>query len=167
MKSGVNVTRDNTAQLAKALRELVQQQVLVGIPAEQAPREGEGINNAELGYIHEFGAPEANIPARPFLVPGVESAKDEIAKRYKAGAKAVLEGRTTAEQVHHGVGIVAVNAVKEKITDGPFAPLKPATVAARKRKHKGRTDDNPTPLVDTGQLKASINYVVRPGKGGR
>jgi hypothetical protein len=67
------------------------------------------------------------------------------------------------------------NAVRTKITDGPFAPLADSTLRARARRgRKGAVAElksraqgnapnnaNAKPLIDTGQLRKSITYVVR------
>jgi phage gpG-like protein len=162
----LTVTIDRTGALRKALADLVRHRVLVGIPDTTAEREPDPedphpLSNAAIGYIHEFGAPEANIPARPFLRPGVQNAMPEIIKRYQAGAKALLDGRITdADQIHNTVGLIAQSAVKAKITDGPFAALSDATLANRKA--KGRTGTSP--LIDTGQLRNAVTCVIRPAK---
>ncbi len=54
-------------------------------------------------------------------------------------------------------GLMGQDAVRGKITSGPFVPLAPATLRARKA--KGRTGEKP--LIDTGQLRAAYTYVIR------
>lgn len=162
----LKVTKDGMGELRKRLAKLAEHQVLVGIPADNAGRlidpeqPDKGlINNAAIGYIMESGSPAANIPARPWLKPGVVDAKAEIVEHYKAGAKAVLDGRLAdPDRVHEAVGLVAEAAVKKRITDGEFTPLAPATIAARKR--RGRKSEKP--LTDTGQMRNAVTHVVRP-----
>ena len=73
--------------------------------------------------------------------------------------------------------------MRAKIMDGPFVPLAPATILARLRRGRpgrinssiyGRgaiaSDEHDAatgmrPLVDTGALRNSINYVIRTVKG--
>jgi len=161
---GVTVKIDITRDVLKSLCNLTSDQVLVGIPAANAERDPEPgektpATNALIGYVMETGSPAQNIPARPFLVPGVKGIEEEIARRYAAGAKAVLDGKATSlDDTHNAVGLIAAASVQRKITDGPFAPLAPRTLAARKA--RGRTGERP--LVDTGQLRRSVSYVVRP-----
>jgi hypothetical protein len=162
MKVTVKSAVDNSAGLLKAIRKLEKSQVLVGIPAEKAPRdpeEGQGpINNAALGYIHNFGIPSANIPARPFMEPGIVDNKERITPYLEAAGRAALEGNAGGVQKNlTAAGIVAATGIKSKIDVGPFAPLKPSTIAARRR--RGRTGIKP--LIDTGQLRNSITFVVR------
>lgn len=155
---------DRTADVLRSIRGLTHNQVLVGIPDETAEREPDPddphpLSNAEIGYIHENGSPAANIPARPFLKSGVASADEKIAERYRAGARAVLDGRiANVDQVHEVVGIIAESAVKAKITAGPFAPLADSTI--ERRKARGRTGTRP--LIDTGQLRNAVTHVIRP-----
>ena len=155
---GIKIRADNLAQMLAAVRSLGRDRVLVGIPSS-APgrRNGEPITNAELGYIHEFGAPAANIPARPFLIPGAESVRNEAAARMKVIGEQALDGdKAAVDRGLHAVGLLAQNAVRKKITDGPFEPLAPATLASRRA--RGRTGTKP--MLDTGQLRASITYVI-------
>lgn len=163
MSTNVTVTKDRTKDLAKALKALTTREVLIGIPSEKAQRQPdqddpEPLNNAEIGYLQEHGSPEANIPARPFLAPGVASIGDEAAKRLAAGARRALDGDLPAvDKTLNAVGLIGQNAVREKITDGPFVPLKASTLANRKR--RGRIGDRP--LIDTGQLRNAVSFVVR------
>lgn len=160
----VTVKLDRVKLTLASIRSLTTNQVLVGIPSTTAEREPDPedpqpLTNAEIGYIQENGAPEANIPARPFLRPGISGAVPQIVARYENGAKAVLDGRLASiDQVHAQVGLSAQNAVRKKITDGPFAPLKPSTLANRRA--RGRKGERP--LIDTGQLRNALTFVVRP-----
>lgn len=160
----VKVTKDNTKAFFKSLKALTDKQVLVGIPSNTAGRQPEpgepaDINNATIGYLMENGSPAANIPERPHLKEGVASVTDQIVARYKAGAKAVLDGRSgSLDPTHVAVGLIAQNAVRAKITTGPFAPLAQSTLA--KRRSRGRTGTKP--LIDTGQYRAATTFVVRP-----
>lgn len=164
VKVGVTVTRDGVADLLKSIKALVKKETLVGVPMENADREPEDgeqspLTNAEIGYLMETGVPERNIPERPFLVPGIESAKDKIVSAMQAGAKKALSGDVEApEHALNKAGLIGQSAVKSKITDGPFKELSEVTLA--KRRAKGRTGEKP--LLDTGQLRQSITYAVRP-----
>ena len=153
--------------LLKAVAELTKARTLVGVPAEEAgrdPEEGEPdpLNNAEIAYIQDNGAPEANIPARPFMRPGIMDARDKIVARMKSGTIKTLKGDKQAPMaMFEAVGLIAQAAIRKRINDGPFAPLSPRTLAERLR--RGRTGTRP--LIDTGQLRNSINYVIRKRGG--
>jgi hypothetical protein len=184
---GLEIKKDGLADLLRAVKSLTGSEVLVGIPdtkAERQPEPGEPhpASNATIGYTMEFGEPDKNIPARPFLLPGIQSVKDKIINRMRAGGEAALKGRKDAvEKTMEGAGLIAANAVQQKITDGPFAPLAPATIQARAdRGRKGAKQylkllkqgvpadvlNDPgvglvKPLIDTGQLRRAVSYVVR------
>lgn len=159
----VTVKEGPAGDIARAVRDLTSREVLIGIPAETAGRSSEpgdgGLTNAVLGYIHETGAPERNLPARPFLVPGVADAEPRFTPHLRKAAEAAMVGDTAkVDAALHAVGLVGQNAVRARITDGPHTPLAPRTLAERKA--RGRTGTKP--LIDTGQLRRSITYVIRP-----
>jgi hypothetical protein len=155
--------KSNTAQFRKALEGLLKREVLVGIPASNAARDPEPgekttATNALIGYVMEYGSPAKNIPPRPFLHPGIANARADIEVHMKKAGKLALAGKTEEiSQELEKVGLIAQASVQKKITEGPFDPLKPGTLAARRR--RGRTGT--APLLDTGQLRRAISYVVR------
>jgi len=157
----VTITKDRMADVLKSIESLVKERTLVGIPATNAERRDGPINNAALGYINEFGSPANNIPARPFLIPGVEAAQSKVVKQLRKGADQALDGKLdAADKALHSAGIVAVNAVRATLSEGIPPPLKASTIAARER--RGRTGTKP--LIDTGQLRNSLTYVIRKVK---
>lgn len=155
----IKVTKDKVSATLKAIHMLVQQDVMVGVPQSNNDRpDGAPITNAEIGYIQEFGAPSANIPARPHLVPGVEGAEKKIGVQLKKGAKAACEGdRKGVMDALEAAGFVGEMAVKAKITSVIPPPLAKSTLAARRR--RGRTGE--TPLLDTAEYRNSITHVIR------
>lgn len=156
--SAFTITKDNVPGFLAAVKRMTQDQVLVGIPSSTTERPGSPITNAALGYIHEFGSPRANIPARPFLYPGILSVQDQISTQLHNAGKQALGGDPDATTAAlQGVGMIAASAVQKKITDGPFAPLAPSTLAARKQRGVTRTN----PLMDTGALRRSITWTIR------
>jgi hypothetical protein len=164
-KSGVTMTKDAVDQVIKQIRTLTKSEVLIGVPdinAGRDPEPGEEkqpLSNAEIGYLMEAGIPEKNVPARPFLVPGVQNATDQIGKQMEAGARKALSGdKEAVDQALNKAGLIGQNEVRKKITDGPFLELADRTLAERRR--RGRTGEKP--LIDTGQLRNSITYVIRP-----
>jgi phage gpG-like protein len=165
LKTGLTIVRDNLKKVSKSIDALGRARVMVGVPADKTDRKDGSISNASLAYIHNVGAPEANIPARPFMEPGVASVQPQIAEGLKKAGKFALEGRSDAvDRQFHRVGAIGRDAIKAKITDGPFAPLKPSTIAARKSKRKSRNNTDIKPLIDTGAMRNSISYVIREEK---
>lgn len=156
----IRVVKDRTSAFEKALLALIKREVLIGVPAENASRSGddEPINNATIGYLMEYGEPGRNLPARPHLIPGIEGIRDKIVSRMEAMGKKALSGDLSEiDKGLHAVGLMGQNAVRNKITEGPFTPLAPRTLAERKA--RGRTGEKP--LIDTGQYRRSQTYVVR------
>lgn len=157
----VRVTKDNLKTVLGNIRAMADKHVLVGVPAEEAPRKGDPITNASLAYIHENGSAARNIPARPFLKPGVKASREKCVKVLKGAAKAGFKDPAAIDKGLNSAGLIAQAAVKNQIVSQEgFAPLKPATLAARKRKGAKGTKA----LIRTGQLLNSIAYVVRERK---
>lgn len=155
---------DRLPQLLAGVDLLVGTRVMVGVPATEALRkpepgeERQPPNNAMLAYIHENGDAAGRIPPRPFLKPGVDNAREPIEKRLTQAATAALDGKGDGvTRALHAAGLTAQAAVRRRITVGPHLPLAPATIA--KRRARGRMGTKP--LIDTGQLRNAINYVLR------
>lgn len=156
----VKVTKDNVHLVLQAIQGLAVKDVFVGIPDSTAARRepGHPLSNAVIGYIQENGSSAAGIPPRPFLVPGVQDAQQRIAERLGKGASAALDGNAQqAEAALHAAGLIGQNSARARINTGPFQALASRTLAARRR--RGRTGSKP--LIDTGQLRNSITYVIR------
>jgi hypothetical protein len=180
---GVRITKGNVDAIADALKVLADIEVLVGFPEEttQRPPDAErpDITNAALGYIHDNGEPDAHIPARPFMVPGMKRAEPEVEKYLTGALKATMQGKTiVAEQQIHGAGLAAQSAIRKTIDDGVPPPLAEATLrrrAAKGRKGAQQELDNrdaglppsmllAKPLIDTGEMRKSVTYVIRSRK---
>lgn len=179
-RSNFEVKLDNVAQVAGAIETLAKTKVMVGIPAKKGLRSGGPISNAALGYIHEFGAPEANIPPRPFLLPTVKAKqKGLIVPALNKAGKAALTGDLGGiERILSILGQEVSDAVRTRIVDFIPPPLKPGTLIGRARrlasyqnasKKRRKTlrekalQADATPLIDTGQLLKSITWVLRKG----
>jgi len=174
--SGLKVIFDRTSEVLAAVRTLTNTRVLVGVPAEKASRNGP-ILNSQLAYIHDNGAPEANIPARPFMKPGIKDVQNQIEEGLrKAGDLALGKGGAAAvERQFERIGTLASVAIKNKISAGIPPPLKESTLRARaargrkgakkelERRAQGQAAslEFAIPLIDTGAMRNSITYVVR------
>lgn len=181
--------------MMQAVRTLVERDVLVGVPQDTTGRsDGDGINNATLAYIHDSGSPGSNIPARPFMDPGIRHAQPQIVAALRRAATLTLEGKDGTPGLMQA-GDVAAVGIRKAITNGDFVPLKPATIANRYRQREtatqrkdevlyakllsdhmatGMSPDaaaglaqsqaNIHPLINTGGLLKSITYVIRRNK---
>lgn len=112
-----------------------------------------GITNAELMFIHEFGSPLNNIPARPVLQMTLQWARQNL---FNKSLSKALES-----YINNGCDLQKFEEELEKMclkieryarkliysNDGRLAPNAPSTVAAKGFNH---------PLFQTGQLARSI-----------
>jgi len=156
--NATKLIKDDLKRLMRVSAALTDSNIFVGVPSEETSREEGEMNNATLAYIHDRGAPANNIPARPFLEPGIDQVVDKIAEQMKKGAQAVMGGnQSQLDQVLNRTGLIAQNSVRKLINSGIAPELAPSTILARRRAGKTRTK----PLIDTGQLRNSIIYVIR------
>lgn len=134
-----------------------------------------GAGNAYLAMIHEYGCKikvtdkmraylhghglhlkdsteYITIPERAFLRTGYDQSRDEVIKSSEAALSAALDGSLDSDKFLEMVGMILSSNIKDYAAalDGP--PNHPYTVA-----QKG--SDNP--LVDTGDMIASITYEVQ------
>lgn len=175
------------AGFVKRLQGLQKKQIQVGIPQQTSSRKSEGINNAELLYIHthgirrkamreemqegmdrglkyseafslyiqSHGSPLWHSPPRPVLEPAIKAKKEKIALQFSKIVKAAADGNADAmEQAITSTGMTAQNACRAWFKDprNGWPRNDPKTV-----KLKG----SDKPLVDSGELRDSIVYVVR------
>lgn len=173
-------------RILEALKKLSEDELLVGVSADTAGSgRGEDINNAELAFIHtngvraagmkaetdkaveegtpyplalqayikEHGSPAYRVPPRPFLEPGIEKHLDLVESGMKAALLDVLDGGDgKAQRERLGATMTAkVQAYFQE--DNGWPPNAPSTI-----KKKGSAQ----PLVDTGALRQSITYIIRP-----
>lgn len=185
MKNSAKLIFDNIPKLKISLASLTKRDVYVGIPGTNTLREEpdgqpEDINNATIGYMMQNGIPEKNVPARPFMTIGMNASKEAVVRSFKTAAKKALHQDDTAITIGlERAGLTASAEIKKAITDGIPPPLADSTLKARARKYKYRkaeraelaaraSGEQPSlsvkPLVDTGQLRNSITYVIRNKK---
>ena len=138
----------------EGLDELGSLRVKVGIQGNEAQqiRSG-GLSMVDLGTIHEFGAPRANVPQRSFL----RSTADANRSKYERSmAKSVRKLANNPRSFNARgelflLGERVRGDVIKRIRAHIPPPLAAATIA-----RKGED----VPLIDTGQLINSIRSVV-------
>jgi hypothetical protein len=184
--SGINLTfaltKDMMGDLYEAVKDMTGKEVLAGFPEseEKERKDADGnptpITNAAIAYVQNTGEPTLNIPARPFMVEGIENVQDTIVDYMKQVGQAALDGDSLrVDQGLHDVGLEAQKGIQIKILDGPFEPLAESTLKARARRgRKGAQEEldrrdageDPgvelaRPLNDTGQMRNAVNYAIR------
>ena len=143
-----NTAREGLQKLIKHIDSLKKQDVYVGVTASSNGMRG----NALIAMVMEYGSPVNKIPARSFLVSTIVENGDKYAKIIAETIPQAIKNGMSKEDAYARLGTMAMNDVKLKIVNGPFTPLKDATV-----KRKGSSK----PLVDTGALRQSITWEVR------
>lgn len=185
MKPTVSVKQlsGNAAALRKAVAALTDRDVYIGIPADKNVAR-QGVTNADLGYIHEFGAPAANIPARPHLIPGITDIQPQAAELLETAGKKALEGDEAAvDRALNKIGQLGQKAVRARFVHNDWPPLSDTYLdyapplkddegnalkgkdGQVKRGKSKREKDKVNPLIDTGQLRKSYTYVIRKRRG--
>ncbi|HCT5325253.1 TPA: hypothetical protein OT022_001668 [Morganella morganii] len=108
----------------------------------------DGNQVAQVGYIQEYGAPEAKIPPRPFFRAVINEGKQAWpailasgVEHYQGDVKSALA--LLGEQI--------VGELSQSVRDWNSPPNAPATIAK-----KGFNK----PLIDTGQMANSFSYEV-------
>lgn len=138
-------------RLEKMLKGLGRLEVRVGI--QEGESSEEGVDLVDIAMFNELGT--VHIPSRPFLRDSVDANSDKINAFLQSMKQEILKGGS-AEDVLKKIGVFQKGLVQEEITKGNFAPNSEATI-----KRKG----SDTPLIDTGRMRQSINFVIKE-KGG-
>ena len=129
---------------------------VVGILASEADRDDE-FDNVSIGTVHEFGLPERGIPERSFIRATIDAG----VMKYRRLSKTLMQREL---QVPHTASLKnALRLLGEKLRADIIAHINkgiepenaPETIA-----RKGSSK----PLIDTAQMKQSINYEIRDGK---
>lgn len=187
--TGVKITRGNLEQVRRSLELLASVEILVGFPEDTTARDEDpnddpdsrGITNAALGYIHDNGSPEANIPARPFMVPAMQEAEKDVEKGLSGAMRQAMRGDAhTMEQALIATGLKVKLAIQNKINEGIPPPLSDRTLQKRARRGKNSSIARAAqmeldrrgkgydplmvlakPLIETAQMRNAVNFVIR------
>lgn len=157
----VTVSNDGRfAQWLSAVREIGRSEVAIGLlSAKAAASHGDGVTNVDVGTWMEFGTltPDGrvHVPARPFLRSTLDTRKPKILQFAATRIRRSLQGKATPATALGEIGAFVVGQVQTRIAsnDPPFTALADSTT-----ERKGSTK----PLIDSGQLRSSITYEVRP-----
>ncbi len=142
----------------EALAVLKRHEVFIGIPENTTRRKDKketSVNNAELLFIHTNGSPANHIPPRPVLDPAIKHNKDRVAANIKNAIDTALDGNAAGVlPALEAAGLDGQNIARDWFTDS--ANKWPDNADATK-KRKGSVN----PLIDTGEMRKAITYVVR------
>lgn len=155
MSARVTVTDNGANALLARARAMRDAKVRVGILADTPKRERTGRSGkftlAQVAYVHEFGAPGANIPQRSFIRATCDLNRGAIAALQEALAAQVLQGTTEPRAALDLLGAKVASMMQVRIASNIPPPLKPATI-----KRKGSS----VALINTGQIRSSITWAV-------
>ena len=144
----------------------------------------DGTPVAYVAIIQEFGSPAVGIPARPFIEPTVQDKSAEWIDDIGKGAKAVMRGRLSADDVLEQIGGKVAGEIRQAIENVNSPALSPVTLLLRKWKREGTkitfadvkrarqqvasgdydiSGVNSDPLTDTGHMIATLtNWTGKP-----
>ena len=169
------------ARLMKQLDELKRLQVCIGFqsgdkkrkPGEQDEKKKSGerdVTNLDIAMWNELGT--STSPSRPFMRNSIDRHVDVIRAAAAKQIQALSSG-ASARQVLTVMGNIQKGLMQHEIMAGQFAPNAEITNHGGWMRNKktgkpfyvqGKKSDRP--LVDTGQLRQSIHFVIKPKGGG-
>jgi hypothetical protein len=120
--------RLNLGKINERLKPLKDKTIQAGILGGQYE---DGTNIAYVAAIQEYGAPAANIPARPFLSTTSAAQRKEWTKLMGEGIAAVAAGQLTADALMEAIGSRMAGDIKKTISEIQEPALSPITVMLR------------------------------------
>lgn len=144
-------------RIRSVLKRIDKKQIRTGFfPEAQYP---DGTPVAYVAAIHEFGAPQRSIPARPFMRPTAEQKKSEWGRQVAGAVRGSIDGKVDVAQAFDAIGAMAAGDIGRTISRVKTPPLKASTLRARQTRKK-TPGVSKKPLVDTGLLIQSVSHVV-------
>lgn len=160
--AAVQDDRDLLDQIQREVAKLETAVISVGFQGQSALEQA-GENAAatvvDVATFNEFGT--IDIPERPFMRFTFDQHQAAIVERVEIEHSAVIVGERKAVQALSRIAIFLVGLIQRTMRESPSwaEPNAPATI--RKKTVAGKRGD--VPLLDTGQLRASVSWVVRIG----
>ncbi len=156
--------------IENAIKALSRKKLLIGVTAKD--RKESGLNNAQLAWIFEKGAPEVKIPARPFLAPILRMNAQNIINGFIHAMLFAMRGdEAGVDRTLSSLGMHLVTAMRNYIRSSIPPPLSPnpvrkwVSLKLGKRGRplstsKRRSDYGTTPLIITGEFLRSLGFVI-------
>jgi hypothetical protein len=160
---------ERIAAMARTVRESsVHVGVFADSTAEGEPRKEGVLSNVQIAAIHEYGAPTAGIPERSFLRGTYDAKRPEYTVLITRLVQQLYDGKMDVRRALGLVGAKFQADIQARIRAGLTPPLAPSTLRRKLALGRRGAKGEPKPLIDTGQLVASIAYrIVMPGAGAR
>lgn len=184
--TSLSITKDLTKEFKKSLEELAKKNVCIGVP-DNTQHSDDKVTNAQLMYIHtngarnmsmrqsmqhdledgvpysrahelyvhENGSPLWDIPPRPILQPAMENSKEQMAELMKESLLDALDGKEIDVALNE-VGLQGQNISRDWFDN-------PANNWAKNSEDTIKRKGSDKPLIDKGDLRKSITYVIKEG----
>ena len=139
-------------RIRRQLEEATKSHVKVGFfDSKPHPEEPFGLDLPSIANIQEYGAPEANIPPRPFMSETFRTTR--VYQAFKAGLDLLFRGVATdpGHSIWTQAGKFLAKEMSGNIADWSEPANAPRTVAK-----KGFDD----PLIETGFMRDNVEYRV-------
>lgn len=157
--------KNNFKDIKKDIEKFKKSVVKVGLPAGKSGSYEDGTTIIQVGIIHEFGSPARGIPQRSFLRAPMKMNKDKIKRLIFKEYNKVVDGKTNVNTALNALGAYGESLSVASFRKNDWKPNAPITVeggwmskGGKAFKVKGKGSN--TPLVDTGQLRQAITYIV-------
>lgn len=117
-------------------------------------------------WIQAHGSPLWHAPPRPVIEPAIEHNKEAIAKQLQKATEAALNGEDPTPELHKA-GLMGQNFARGWFTnpENGWPPNSPITINGSEPDEDGnkfiKGKGSNKPLIDTGELRKSITYVVK------
>ena len=151
-------TKNMFLNYEKQIKQFKKSVVKVGLPEKvggQAHSDS-GLTVAQVGATHEFGVPERGIPKRSFLREPMKKKQKSISNFIKKKFSQVANNTISAGKALDEMGSMGMTISRQSFTKNDWQGVTEKT--KKKKSEKGNTKDNP--LIDSGQLRKSITYLV-------
>lgn len=147
----------------KQIELLKKLQVRVGFQQGTASGEDSGADIVDIAAWNELGT--ENAPARPFLRQSVENNAAQIEAMCRAQLAKIVNGQATAEEALKAIGVMQKALIQNEIKNGGFEPNAPITIEGGWMHRNGKSffikgKKSSQPLIDTGRLRQSVNFVI-------
>jgi hypothetical protein len=143
-RSAVSVIVDKRSDVLEAMLGGLAVEITAGIHEAEGSADHDGLTNAELGSIHEFGT--GDIPQRSFIRAWMDENQSLINEWVVDATNAVLAGEDP-EGATERVALQMESGIKDRLLSG----ISPALDPGSKRGKEGGV-----PLIDSSQLLGSI-----------
>ena len=158
--SFITITAETTDEdkgeqsIKEAVRAMKTIELMVGVLDSAGTHRDAGIHMAELMNLHEFGI---GVPERSVIRATIDENVDVYNKLMADLIDDIVMGRRTPKDAVSILGEQIVSDMKKRFGSADLTPLSKATIASKTKRGKAGN----RPLIDTAQLRNSVNYEVK------